>query len=269
MERTGAGPVLFCTFQLILHQSDTIPFPHVSPRTPSQCCGSGSRIRCFLTLGFRIRDRKKSGSGSGMNISDNFFESLETVVRVKKTKILWSGSGSGINITDSQHYPSIHFLSCYTFSLYKIPVTGIIFFTNSLRPYFTIFCSARTLKRWIRELGCIHKLIQNKNQRVNRLLHFTFLNCFIRFHYSMCLQAPGEALVTSKRAYSYQLWPNGIREAWEVGSGSIIDSGSTTQHCGQDHNQEYLVSWIRISVTWNFNVKFIFRFTTFWIERFT
>jgi hypothetical protein len=43
--------------------------------------GSGA----FLThgSGIRIRDEKKSGYG--MNIPDNFFESLETVLRVADT----------------------------------------------------------------------------------------------------------------------------------------------------------------------------------------
>jgi hypothetical protein len=43
----------------------------------------GSGIRCYLTPG--IRDGKKSGSESGMNITNNFSESLETVFRVKST----------------------------------------------------------------------------------------------------------------------------------------------------------------------------------------
>ncbi len=57
-------------------------------------------------------------SGSGMNIPDNFSESLETVFRVKNTQILGCGSGirnlfdpgsgmekfgSEINIPDLQH----------------------------------------------------------------------------------------------------------------------------------------------------------------------
>ncbi len=39
-------------------------------------------------------DGKKSRSG--MNIPDHFPESLETILRVKNTKILLGGSGSGI-----------------------------------------------------------------------------------------------------------------------------------------------------------------------------
>jgi hypothetical protein len=38
-------------------------------------------------------------SGFGMNISDNFSESLETVFRVKNTEILLCGSGPGILLT--------------------------------------------------------------------------------------------------------------------------------------------------------------------------
>jgi hypothetical protein len=36
-----------------------------------------------LTPGSGIRDGKISGSGSGMNIPDNFFENLETVLGLK------------------------------------------------------------------------------------------------------------------------------------------------------------------------------------------
>jgi hypothetical protein len=43
--------------------------------------GSGA----FLTPGSGIRDGEKFGSGSGMNITDYFSESLETVFRVKNT----------------------------------------------------------------------------------------------------------------------------------------------------------------------------------------
>jgi hypothetical protein len=39
----------------------------------------------FLTPGSVIRDGKKIGSGSGINIPNNFPESLETVLRVKNT----------------------------------------------------------------------------------------------------------------------------------------------------------------------------------------
>jgi hypothetical protein len=44
------------------------------------CCGS--EIRCFFVPW--IWDPGKSESGSGMNIPDNFSESLETVFRVKR-----------------------------------------------------------------------------------------------------------------------------------------------------------------------------------------
>jgi hypothetical protein len=43
--------------------------------------------------GSRIRDGKKSGSGSGMNIPDHFSETLETVVGKKILKFFRCGSG--------------------------------------------------------------------------------------------------------------------------------------------------------------------------------
>jgi hypothetical protein len=47
--------------------------------------GSGA----FLTLGSKIRDKKKkSRSGSGMNIPDHSSESLERIFWVKNTSIL-------------------------------------------------------------------------------------------------------------------------------------------------------------------------------------
>ncbi len=61
-------------------------------KTLLKCCGFG--IRCFSDPW--IRDGKKSGSGSGMNIPDHISEILETVFWVKNTQILWCGSGSGI-----------------------------------------------------------------------------------------------------------------------------------------------------------------------------
>jgi hypothetical protein len=50
----------------------------------------------------------KSGSGSGMNIPDHIFESLETIFLVKILKFFdadpgWEKLGSGINIPDPQH----------------------------------------------------------------------------------------------------------------------------------------------------------------------
>ncbi len=59
---------------------------------PVAVFGSGFGIRCFFDPW--IRDRKKSGSGSEMNIPDHFSESLEN-----------SDPGSEINIPDSQHCP--------------------------------------------------------------------------------------------------------------------------------------------------------------------
>jgi hypothetical protein len=57
-----------------------------------QCCGSGSGICFFLPSnpGSRcgIRAGKNPDPRSGMNILDNFSESLETVFRVKNTYIL-------------------------------------------------------------------------------------------------------------------------------------------------------------------------------------
>jgi hypothetical protein len=44
---------------------------------------------------------KNPDPGSGINIPDNFFESLETILRDKNIQIFWCGSGSGIrNIFD-------------------------------------------------------------------------------------------------------------------------------------------------------------------------
>ncbi len=46
-----------------------------------------------------IRDGKKSGSRSGMNIPDYFSDSLKTVFRIKNIKKFWCESGSGIFLT--------------------------------------------------------------------------------------------------------------------------------------------------------------------------
>jgi hypothetical protein len=54
-------------------------------------------------LGIRMRDpgKKKFGSGSGMNIPDNFSESLETVFRVKILKFFDADPDPGIrNLID-------------------------------------------------------------------------------------------------------------------------------------------------------------------------
>ncbi len=83
-----------------------------------QCCGSG--IQCFFDPWIGEPDsgwkKKKSGPGSGMNISYHFSESLETIFWVKNTRIrirdlFYPGSGmknsdprSGINIPDPQHW---------------------------------------------------------------------------------------------------------------------------------------------------------------------
>jgi hypothetical protein len=83
--------------------------------TTNQCCGSGSGIQCSSDPW--IRDGQNSGSG--MNIQDYFYESLEIVLWVKNTSIIWCGSGirnlfdpwfgmeklgSGINISDPQYW---------------------------------------------------------------------------------------------------------------------------------------------------------------------
>jgi hypothetical protein len=60
-----------------------------------QCCGSGSRIRCFFTpeSGIRIRDGKKSGSE--MNIPDHISESLKKkYFGLKMPKIVYADPGS-------------------------------------------------------------------------------------------------------------------------------------------------------------------------------
>jgi hypothetical protein len=44
-----------------------------------QCCVSGA----FLTPGSGVRIREGKKFGSGMNIPDNFYKSLETIFRVK------------------------------------------------------------------------------------------------------------------------------------------------------------------------------------------
>ncbi len=53
-----------------------------------QIRGPGSGAFLTPVSGIRIRDGKKSLSGSGMNIPDYYSESLETVCRVKNTKIV-------------------------------------------------------------------------------------------------------------------------------------------------------------------------------------
>ncbi len=70
---------------------------------PVSIRGSGSGIRWFMTPGSGMG--KNQDQGSGMNIPDDFSESLETVFWVKNTWILWCGSRSGSG-TLSVVYPA-------------------------------------------------------------------------------------------------------------------------------------------------------------------
>jgi hypothetical protein len=52
-----------------------------------------------LFPGSGIRDRKKSGSGYGMNIPDHLSKSLETEFGLKILKYFYADPGSGIYLT--------------------------------------------------------------------------------------------------------------------------------------------------------------------------
>ncbi len=94
----------------------------VNSKTRTPCCGSGSGIWAPGS-GIRTRDVKNvdrdPGTGSGMNIPDNFSRSLETVFGLKILKsFIWirnlfdpgswmenSNPGSGTNMPNPQHCP--------------------------------------------------------------------------------------------------------------------------------------------------------------------
>jgi hypothetical protein len=118
----------------------------VSPQAFQQCCsvadpdpGSGAFLPLDPGSGSDIRDGEKSGSVSGMNIPNNFSESLQTVLGLKILKFFdanpesfwpWIRDGkirTGINIPDPQYCSAVKYLSIL---LLKMSQTGVIIKTT-------------------------------------------------------------------------------------------------------------------------------------------